>query len=142
MNGIRISSLIKFSGLALLAACLMAGHANAQEFEGKFTLPFQARWGNATLPAGNYFFTVGSPGTPFQVHLYRGRKCVGVIMAQSFDKTYSGLAELTLEEGSVRALNLPEIGIVLQYTPHHPKHLTAPEERQLAQLVPVTAASK
>jgi hypothetical protein len=45
MSGIRISSLIKFSGMALLAACLMAGRANAQEFQEKFSLPFQARWG-------------------------------------------------------------------------------------------------
>ena len=114
----------------------------AQEFQGKFTLPFQARWGRASLPAGNYSFTVGSPGTPFRLHLYSGRKCVGVIMAQSFDKTYSGPAELTVEEGTVRTLNLPEIGIVLQYAPRRPKQLTAPEERQLAQMVPVTAASK
>ena len=142
MNEIRISSLIKFSGMALLAVCLMAGHANAQEFQGKFTLPFQARWGQASLPAGDYSFTVGNPGKPFQVHLYSGRKCVGMILAQSFDKTYSGPAELTVEEGTVRALTLPEIGIVLQYAPQHPKHLTAPEERQLAQMVPVTAASK
>ena len=142
MNGIRISSLIKFSGMALLAVCLMAGHANAQEFQGKFTLPFQARWGRASLPAGNYSFTVGSPGTPFRLYLYSGQKCVGMIMAQSFDKTYSGPAELTVEEGTVRTLNLPEIGIVLQYAPRHPKQLTAPEERQLAQMVPVTAASK
>jgi hypothetical protein len=142
MNGIRISSLIKFSGMALLAACLTAGHAMAQEFQGKFTLPFQARWGRATLPAGDYSFTGGSPETPLRVNVYRGRNCVGMIQAQSFDKTYSGTAELTVEEGTVRSLNLPEFGIVLQYAPQHPKHLTAPEERQLAQMVPVTAASK
>ena len=142
MSRIRISSLIKFSGMALLAACLMAGRANAQEFQGKFSLPFQARWGQATLPAGDYSLTVGSPGTPFQLHLYRGRNCVGLILAQSFDRTYSGPAELTVEEGTVRALNLPQIGMVLQYAPQHPKQLTAPEERQLAQMVPVTAASK
>jgi len=142
MNGIRISSLIKFSGMVLLAACLTAGHANAQEFQGKFTLPFQARWGQATLPAGDYTFTVGSPGKPFHLYLYSGRKCVGMILAQSFDKTYFGPAELTVEEGTVRTLNLPEIGIALQYAPKHSKQLTAPEERQLAQLVPVRAAGK
>lgn len=142
MNGIRISSLIRFSGLALLAACLMAGYANAQELQGKFTMPFQAHWGQATLPAGDYSFTVGSSGTLFRVYLYSGRKCVGMIQAQSFDKTYSGPAALTLVQGTVRALNLPDLGIVLQYAPQHPNHLTAPEERQLAQLVPVAVAGK
>jgi hypothetical protein len=48
-----------FAGLA--AACLFAGSASAQKaYEGNFTLPFGAKWGGATLPAGNYSFTVDS----------------------------------------------------------------------------------
>jgi hypothetical protein len=62
-----------------------------------------------------------------------------MIPAQSYDETSSGHAQLTVEQGTVRTLRLPEIGVVLQYAPQRPKHLTAPEERQLAQLVPVTA---
>jgi hypothetical protein len=142
MNGIRISSLIRFSGLALLAACFVAGHANAQVFQGKFTLPFQARWGKATLAAGDYSFTVHSVGPTSMLHLYRGKNGAGMILAQSFDKSYSGHAELTVEQGTVRALNLPELGIILQYARQRPKHLTAPEERQLAQVVPVAPAGK
>ncbi len=142
MNGIRISSLIKFSGLALLAACFAAGHANAQVFQGKFTLPFQARWGQATLPAGDYSLTLDSVDMKSTLRVSHGRNIVGMIVAQSFDKTDSGRPELTVEQGTVRSLRLPELGIILQYAPQGPKHLTAPEERQLAQLVPVTAASK
>jgi hypothetical protein len=142
MNGIRISSLIRFLGLALLAACFVAAHANAQVFQGKFTLPSQARWGQATLPAGDYSFTLDSVGTTSTLRLYRGRNGVGMILPQSYNKTYSGRAELTVEQGTVRTLRLPEIGIVLQFAPHRPKHLTAPEERQLAQLVPVAAVGK
>jgi hypothetical protein len=140
MNGIRGSSLIRFSGLALLAACFVAGHANAQVFQGKFTLPFQARWGQATLVAGDYSLAVDS--LRMICTLYRGRNGVGMIPAQSYDKAYSGHAELTVEQGSVRSLRLPELGIVLQYTPQRPKHLTAPEERQLAHLVPVAPVGK
>ena len=142
MHGIRTSSLIRFSGLALLAACFVAGHANAQVFQGKFTLPFQARWGKATLPAGDYSFKLDSVRTTCTLRLYRGRNGVGMILPQSYDKAYSGHAELTVEQGTVRTLRLPEIGIILQYAPQHPKHLTAPEERQLAQLVPVAAVGK
>jgi hypothetical protein len=142
MNGIRISSLIKFSGLALLAACFVAGHANAQVFQGKFTLPFQARWGQATLPAGDYSLTLDSMDMQSRLRIFHDRNVVGMIEAQSYDKTTSGHAELTVEQGTVRSLRIPELGIILQYAPQHPKQLTAPEERQLAQLVPVTAASK
>jgi hypothetical protein len=142
MNGVRVSSLIRFAGLALLAACFVAGHANAQVFQGKFTLPFQARWGQATLPAGDYSLTLDSVDMKSTLRLFRGRNAVGMILAQSYYKTDSGHAELTVEQGSVRSLRLPELGIVLQYAPQRPKHLTAPEERQLAQLVPVTPAGK
>jgi hypothetical protein len=142
MNGIRCSSLVRFSGLALLAACFVAGHANAQVFQGKFTLPFQARWGQATLPAGDYSFKLDSVDPTLPLAIYRGRNCVGMIVAQSYEKTYSGNAELTVEQSTVRTLRLPEIGIILQFAPHRPKQLTAPDERQLAQLVPVAAAEK
>jgi len=141
MNGIRISSLIKFSGLALLAACFVAGHANAQVFQGKFTLPSQARWGQATLPAGDYSFTLDSVDMKSRLRIFHDRNVVDMIVAQSYDTTDSGRAELTVEQGTVRSLRLPELGIILQYAPQRPKHLTAPEERQLAQLVRVTSAS-
>jgi hypothetical protein len=40
---------------ALLATSLFAGTAGAQAgFQGKFTLPFEAHWGKAVLPAGDY----------------------------------------------------------------------------------------
>jgi hypothetical protein len=142
MNKIQISSLTRLSGLALLAACFVAGHANAQVFRGRFTLPFQARWGQATLPAGDYSFTLDSVGPTCTLHLYRGKNGVGMILAQSYDKSYSGHAVLTVEQGTVRTLRLPELGIVLQYMPQRPKHLTAPEEWQLAQFVPVVAAAR
>jgi hypothetical protein len=77
-----------------------------------------------------------------RLRIFHDRNVVGMIEAQSYDKTASGHAELTVEQGTVRSLRIPELGIILQYAPQHPKQLTAPEERQLAQLVPVTAASK
>jgi hypothetical protein len=142
MNGIRISSLIRFSGLALLAACFVAGHANAQVFQGRFTLTSQAQWGGVTLSPGDYSFTLDSVDAQSFLHLYRGRTGVGMILAQSFDKSYSGHAELTVEQGTVRTLNIPDLGVIYQYAPQRPKHITAPEERQLAQLVPVAAVGK
>jgi hypothetical protein len=142
MNGIRLSSLIRFFGLALLAACFNAGLARAQVFQGKFSLPFEARWGQATLPAGDYSFKLDNTSGTCMLRVYRGRDGVGMIMAQASDKASSDRAQLTVVRGTVRALNLPQIGIVLNYAPHHPEHLTAPEEREVAVTVPVSPAGK
>jgi hypothetical protein len=51
MKSIRFTMLSSLA-LALLGPCL----ANAQGLTGKFTLPFEARWGLATLQAGDYSF--------------------------------------------------------------------------------------
>jgi hypothetical protein len=142
MNWTRSSKLLRFLGLALLAACFNLGHASAQVFQGKFTLPSAARWGRATLPAGDYSFKLDSVNGPSMLRLYRERKGVAMIMAQSQNKNDSGTAELTVVRGTVRALNLPEIGLVLQYAPQYRKHLTAPEEREIARIVPVATAGK
>jgi len=36
-------------------------------------------------------------------------------------------------------IRLPDIGVVLYYAPHNPKHGTAAEEREVAQMIPITA---
>src|SRR6266566_5378591 len=46
---------------ALALAGSFAGTANAQaKAAGSFTLPFEAKWGNAVLPPGDYTFSVRS----------------------------------------------------------------------------------
>ncbi|MFZ0964510.1 MAG: hypothetical protein WAO35_26905 [Terriglobia bacterium] len=142
MNKIRISTLVRFLGLALLAACFNAGPASAQVFQGKFTLPFAARWGQTTLPAGDYSFTLDSANANCTVRLYNENGGVAMVLAQVQDKSDAGRAALTVVRGTVRALSLPEIGIILQYAPQRPKHLTAAEEREISQVVPITASGK
>ena len=50
--------------LLLLAGSLCVGRLTAQAGEpvsaGKFTLPFEVRWGQAILPAGDYTYTLNS----------------------------------------------------------------------------------
>ena len=48
------------AGLVVVAALGIAGTASAQVVEGKFTLPFEARWGSMVLPAGQYTLKVGT----------------------------------------------------------------------------------
>ena len=58
MKALR-NSMLTIAGLALVG--IFGGTANAQaKAGGRFTLPFEARWGNTVLPAGDYTFTVQS----------------------------------------------------------------------------------
>jgi hypothetical protein len=138
MNNIRISTLLRFLGLVLLAVCFNAGHASAQMFQGKFTLPFEAHWGQATLPAGEYTFRVDGGCATCTLRLVRDNRTVAMIMAWGQDEKYSGPTNLTVVRGKVRSLSIPEIGVVFYYGSPQLKHLTAPEERELARTVAVT----
>jgi hypothetical protein len=60
MNVNRNLRFCGFFALALLAISIIPTVASAQAYRGKFTLPFAARWGGLTLPAGEYTFTADS----------------------------------------------------------------------------------
>jgi hypothetical protein len=142
MKKTQSSTLLRLLGLAMLAACFSAGHANAQMLQGKFTLPTEVRWGQATLPAGEYSFTLDSVDRYCPLRIRRGNTNVGMFFAAAQDGNYSDHAELRIEKGTVRALNLPNLGMVFVYAPQHHKYLTAPEEREIAQIVPVATKGK
>ena len=64
MKSTRSLNSVRILLLAVLAAGLSASLARAQEYEGKFTLPFEARWGMAVLPPGDYSFRVNPSHEP------------------------------------------------------------------------------
>jgi hypothetical protein len=139
MNKIRAFSQTRYLALAVLATCFFAGWANAQVYTGKFTLATETRWGGATLPAGDYSFTLDHASIDGTVHLYNGNRTVGLFPAQGQDKYYSKRPQLTVVQGTIRTLSLPRFGVTLRYLPQRPDHLTAPEERQMARIIPVSA---
>lgn len=53
-------SILSTALLSLVLACI-ALPANAQSYRGTFTLPFEAHWGLAVLPAGTYTLTADAP---------------------------------------------------------------------------------
>ncbi|MGH9405358.1 MAG: hypothetical protein ACRD3D_05910 [Terriglobia bacterium] len=147
MKSIRSFTLVRLATLALLAACFNAGLASAQEaMAGTFTLPFEARWGSAILPAGNYSFTLDHAGSGGILQVSRGTKGVALIQSQSYSTESSGRSELTVVRNSagttVRDLSLPAIGEVLHYAPHNPRRSAAAAEQEAALRFPVTAAGK
>ena len=138
IRSFTLSSLV----MALLASCLCAGTAGAQEMRGKFTLPFDTRWGQTTLPAGDYSFTVDQSQSAARVVL-SGEK-MAILHAQGYNprRMSSSVLVVAKDRGinTVRELKLAELGVVLYFTPARP-HQTAAEERQIAKVIPVTAGA-
>ncbi|MGO9616044.1 MAG: hypothetical protein ACLP6W_06525 [Bryobacteraceae bacterium] len=145
MKTIRHNTLLRTLALGVLASCLGAVVASAQPVRGTFSLPTAVRWGAATLQAGNY--TISSEGvkTGNMLQVVQGGKVVALVMPQSHNPAVAGPAALVIDKGkggrTVRELRLPDIGVVLYYAPVKPKHGTAAEEREVAELIPIAPAN-
>jgi hypothetical protein len=125
-----------FAALAigLIVACVSAIPAAAQDaVKGSFTLPNDVRWQNASLPAGDYTFSLKSTATPAQIVLH-GDNGPAMVMTSVISDRRDGRQSFLIVEhrgGSrfVRELYLAEVGLHLRYNvPSIPKH-----ERELAQ---------
>ncbi len=124
--------------LGVLAAGLHAKPASAQSFQGNFTLSSTAHWGLATLPAGDYSFTLNHQSPGSMIVVTRGTENVALIATRVISNTTSGRSEMIVENGNVRKLSLPQIGVTLDYPGHGAGRRAAPREPQLAQIIPVT----
>jgi hypothetical protein len=143
MKSMKSFTMLKLAMGSLLAISCNAGLANAQTVAGKFTLPFQAHWGQATLPAGDYSFLL-ERGPVAKIQVIRAGKAVAFVVDQGYSTETSGGMSLTVVQNragySVCDLNLPGIGKVLHYAPAKPARNSAAGEREIAQrIIPVTA---
>lgn len=105
-------------------------------------MPFEARWGLATLPAGDYSFKLDRAGPGGMLHLYNGTRTVALVAAQTWAPQTAGRSALLVVQAHganvVREMNLPDIGMTLYYAPHNPRHGSAAEERQVTRTIPLT----
>jgi hypothetical protein len=114
--------------LALAVTALSVGSAFAQmntpEARGTFTLPFEAHWGTATLPAGKYTFAEGYTKVGEDMIQVTGEakgSPRAVVMAQSHGpSTSADTSELVCiregKTGTVRALVLTSIGKTIYFS--------------------------
>ena len=140
-----------FTKVAVAAFALgaLATNGNAQNiYEGKFTLPFEAHWGSATLPAGDYTFVMSSASSEYRLYI-RGEKVNAIIMAAAADeKAASGHAQLNLvniaDTQTVQTLDAPELGKTFVYSTPTQKHMGRKEAHQKTapQTAPATQSSE
>jgi hypothetical protein len=145
MKSIRSFTLLNLAVGSLLAICFNSGLASAQTLAGNFNLPFEAHWGLATLPAGDYSFQVEGIGRDAKVRVFRDGNSIAYMVNKGYDTNPSGKYSLTLVKSSagnfVRDLNIPEIGQVFHYATPKAGRGSTVGEQEIAR-IPVVTASK
>jgi hypothetical protein len=153
-----------FFAFALAATVLSVGPAFAQRLDkvnaqGKFTLPFEAQWGKATLPAGQYSFQAGrAQGGAQMISVSgetKGSQQTFVIVAAHDASTNANTSELVCirqgHTGIVRALVLTNLGETMYFSIPKNERLMAKtrsgktrtlvaQAPELIQCIPVEAA--
>lgn len=108
-----------------MLAAMGASRASAQEFHGKFTLPFPALWGTASLPPGNYHLEVGRPlggQRMLELRSEYGQTALVLIMRATASPPVNKNAIVCIRQGSariVRSLELRATGETMDF--HLPK---------------------
>ena len=150
MKSTRIYGLPRIVGLAALVICSSAALASARMLGGTFTLPFEARWGQAVLPPGNYSFTLDSTGPDRLVTIIRGEsgKNVGSVQAQgSSDQQTLDRSDLVLVRSgggnyTIRALRMASEGLTFDYSVPKAERQMIVQAPQLLQRIPVMESGK
>lgn len=132
----------------LLFTGLSTGPASAQgQFQGKFTLPYEVRWGRATLPAGDYqlAFVDNTLGTLLAIRDAKTLRMVALEPVSDREDSHQGASVLLVgthgKQRIVYSLTIAELGesFVYQRPPAHNGEL---EEARNSQVVPLTVAKK
>lgn len=133
---------------ALLAAGLLGKQAKAQaRFQGRFTLPFETRWGQAVLPAGEYELRFAPSDSPavLVIRDVKSRRPVAYESIPGPDDAKTGPSALVIgTKGTQRvvySLRIAELGETFVYE-RSPAHLSKNEEARQLQTVPVLAAER
>jgi hypothetical protein len=143
---LKLFTKLGVAGLALGALATSGNALNA--YQGKFTLPFETHWGSATLPAGDYTFTMASVSSDYRLYI-RGAQVNAIIRATSTDdRGVSEHAQLNLVDiadvQTVQTFDAPELGLTFIYYTPSQKQLERKEAQQKtdSQTAPATKVSE
>jgi len=117
------------TALAALALVSAPGLTKAQDaYRGKFTLPFEAHWAGATLPAGEYTISLQDAVAPYLLRVRGEGKTAAVWARGVTDQPVANGSALTITGTgageAITGLRVAELGLTLSYSV--PKRLTAP----------------
>lgn len=121
MKASRRFRFLTLLSLGLIAVALSAGIASAQNvYEGSFTLPFQAQWGQMVLPPGEYSFTLDKAVVDGLVKIRNQERYVGMIFASGISNQKTTAKSQLIAVGGeglyqIRALRLSALGVQFEY---------------------------
>jgi hypothetical protein len=148
MTWARLVKLVTKMGIAALVVGALATAGKAQNvYQGKFTLPSETRWGGATLPAGDYTFTLPSGSAPYRLYV-RGEKATAIIQVATAEGFSTAHAQLNLVDiadvYTVESFDAPELGKTFIFWTPSQKHMSSKEARQktLPQTAPASQVSE
>jgi hypothetical protein len=106
--------------LVALALCFSAGSGKAQDaYRGTFTLPFEAHWAGAVLPAGDYTISMRSTAAPYWLFVRGEGKSVIILANGASEKQLSDDSKLIVVNmagtETISGLEAGQIGLTLDY---------------------------
>ena len=116
----NFTRILAIAALGLIAVCASANPASAQDaFKGSFTLTSDVRWGQASLPAGDYTFTLQSSAMPARI-VVKGANGSQFVITSSMDvKSIDAPSNLQVVrrngESRINRLYLADLHLVLNY---------------------------
>ena len=131
----------------LIATFVFTAAANAQpSFAGKFTLPYEVRWGQAVLPAGDCVIRMDSTVSPAKISLANGSSAGVYTEYPLVEDSHMSGVYLTItnhaNQRRVRSLNLPQLGKVIVFAPLTKSEREAYAKAGQINTVPVVTAKK
>jgi hypothetical protein len=128
----KFNRILAVVAITLVAVCASANSASAQSaYAGTFTLTQEARWGGATLPAGDYSFVLESQSMPAKIVVRGPNGAQFVTTAASDRQNWDRPSSLKIQRvGNTRVISelyLAQIRLELLY--HVPG---LPKDEQLA----------
>ena len=143
-----VKSISKVAIAALvLSAVATGGKAQQSIYQGKFTLPVETHWGSATLPAGEYTFTVGSAAAQYRLYIH-GERSNFIIPTVTAENSAPQNAQLNLvdvaDKQTVETFDAPQLGLTFSYWTPKQKHMPSNVAHQKAtpQATPETQATE
>ena len=131
----------------VLGALAMSGKAQQNIYQGKFTLPVETHWGSATLPAGDYTFTVGSAAAEYRLYIHgqRSNFIIPTVTAENAtpQRTQLNLVDIA-DAYPVETFDAPQLGLTFTYWTPKQKHMPSNVAHQKAapQATPETQATE
>ena len=127
MKTIRLSPIVRLCTAAAWTSFFFVAVAHPQAikpaYQGRFTLPYEVKWGGSTLPAGSYVITIKSIGSPV-IALIRSTDSKGVVtyvQSGAATPTKDGRNALLIasRDGKefVHSLALSDVGLTLIFDP-------------------------